>query len=140
VAGFSAFWPQLLPATPESRHPWPTRQAVALRANVGQTWRNGGQPSARSQYPQLLRPVREREAQPLEVRVARPDLSFDIRDLLAAAFQLPFRHRSWLHLRQAPNAFCELDNALQLNLLDIRLAVPKFQVDQAADGLLDAAS
>jgi len=60
------------------------RQAVAARANVGQTWCNGGQPLARPQQPQLARPVCKGSTQPLDVRVSGPELGFDGSDLDAA--------------------------------------------------------
>ncbi len=40
--GLFCVWPRILAL---SRRPWPKHQVRPARANVGQTWRNGGQPS-----------------------------------------------------------------------------------------------
>ena len=41
---FSASGPDSRPAVPTPRQPWPTRQAAASKANVGQVWRNSRSP------------------------------------------------------------------------------------------------
>lgn len=41
------------------RQRWPTGQAVALGANVGQTWRSSGQPSGSLQQPQFRGPTHQ---------------------------------------------------------------------------------
>ena len=48
---------------------------------MGQTWRNGGQPSDSLQQPQLRRPIHQGPTQPLDIRVAGSELGFDGRDL-----------------------------------------------------------
>jgi hypothetical protein len=72
---------------PESVHkkPRPIHRASAAEANVGQTWRNGGQSLGRSQQPQFLRPVHQRPAQSLHVWMPTAKLGLRVRDLLAAA-------------------------------------------------------
>jgi hypothetical protein len=60
----------------------PTRQPLATGANVGQVWRNRGQPL---HQPEFLRPVVQCQAKALDIRVAVPELRLDDRNLLAAA-------------------------------------------------------
>ena len=52
-----------------SRQRWPTRQPVNGGANVCQTWRHDGQPL---QEPEFRRPVHQRPAQSLHVRMPCP--------------------------------------------------------------------
>ena len=79
---FSACGHDFLATAATPWQPWPERQAVATRANVGQAWRNSGQTP---QQPQLRRPVCQCPAQPFQIRMPCPDLGFAGRDLLAAA-------------------------------------------------------
>ncbi len=52
---------------------------------MSQAWRDGGQPLARPQQPQLARPVRQRSTQALHVGVPGPQLGLDGCDLLLAS-------------------------------------------------------
>ena len=58
AAGFSASGPELPRHVRRHCSLGRHAQSGAARANVGQTWRNGGQPLARLQQPQFRRPVR----------------------------------------------------------------------------------
>ena len=105
---------------------------------MGQTWRNRSQPCARLQQPQLRRPVRQRQAEPLEVLVASPDLGFDFRDLPAAAFH-SYGHLLALggNLVEGPAVAVELGllPAQFLPALHAHVHVFRIQLDAIADAL-----